>query len=271
MRRMIHRVVPLLVLCVVVTACAVKKRGGSDLTTAPPLGDSSQGALWREPTQLDLTMKQNRDAARWRITFAQGGLLKVDLFDAASGAPAGELILVSGHTLLTRAVNLTRDDVLEYFDDAMLSQQIATALLREAFPAGPTQVAAAHKVNADDVGQSIAAETIHTSRVYYAPWTIRGTARRVDANSVEFDLNFLAQINSSTRKETRQSYAGTWRRDTVQPKLADDFSLLGWSVWRIRVGTRDAGGVSMAGFITTPEARRYQTLGELRAAVRPGP
>lgn len=267
MRQPIHYRILLLTLCVVLSACAVKMRRGGGTAGAPLVEDTAQGALWRQPTRLDLLLKQERSDARWRFLFAGDGMLKLDLLDAASGAPKGELILVSGHLLLTRAVNTTRDDVLEYVEDAMLSQQIATALLQQAFPAGPARVTATHKIKVEDVGQSIAAETIQSSRVYYPPWTLRGNARRVDADSIEYEMTFIARTNSSVNDEVRLVHSGTWRREAVAPMLPDEFSLSGWSAWRIRVGTRAAGGgLSTAGYITTPEGRRYQTIGELRAA-----
>lgn len=271
MRRVIHRVVPLLVFCVAISACALKKRSGTDtdMVIAPSIDDAAQAVLWREPTRLDLTYKHAQGAMRWRMTFAGDGMRRIELLDVATGAPNGELILVDGRTLLTRAVNTARNDVLEIVDDAMLSQQIATALLQQALPTGPAGVSAARKINVEDSGEPISAETSHTSRIFYPPWTVRGSARRIDADRVEFDMAFVAQINSAVYKEARLALAGMWHREAAAPKLPDDFPLSGWSVWRIRIGTRDAGGISTAGYITTPESRRYATLGDLRAATRP--
>ena len=141
-------------------------------------------------------------------------------------------------------------------------------MLQQALPLGPESVASNQRVQVDESNDPIGTETTNTSRYFYPPWKLRGDVRRVNVGSIAFDLQFDAHATgAASARSEKFSLSGLWQQRTPATGIADDFSLAGWSVFRIRMGTRDAGGMTIAAYVTTSDSRRYQTLGELRAAL----
>ena len=143
-------------------------------------------------------------------------------------------------------------------------------LLQQAFPQGPESVISTQRVQVDESDAPVGTETTNTSRYFYPPWKLRGDVRRVAADRIGFDFQFVAASAGAPARSEKYALSGIWQQRTPTPRFADDFSLLGWSVYRIRMGTRDAGGITIAAYVTTADSRHYQTLGELRGALPTG-
>lgn len=257
----------MLILGMMLMSCAIKQRtelSGAEVALATNF--TATGGEWRTPTQLDLVYQQALGTKHYRYVFAAEGMIKLEVLDALTGAAQGELLLVNGHTLLTRGLTAITGDHLELLDEALLDQQITTAVLQHAFMRGPDAVATQQNIALADAGQLISAETTNTARHFYPPWNLRGTLKRIDQESIAFDLTVIARISSAAERDSRYTLKGTWRRMQVAPRFADDFPLADWRVFRIRPGTRNVGDLTIVSYVSTPAARRYQTLGELRIA-----
>jgi hypothetical protein len=249
-------------------ACAAPTQSGPRGADALGLSRTAPSPVWRVPTQLDLALKHGVDISAWRCSYAPDGVVLME--SLATEAVGNALLLVGGHALAVRGAMPPRRDVLEIVDDVMLNQQLATRLLQQGLPQGPESVTSTQHVQVDESSEPVGTETTNTSRNFYPPWKLRGDARRVTADSIAFDLQFDAQASGTAARAEHYSLSGIWQQRTPAPRIADDFSLLGWSIYRIRMGTRDAGGITIASYVTTPDSRRYQTLGELRAALPTG-
>ena len=249
------------VLSAMLAACA----GPQPEPDSPSLSRPAPSSVWRVPTQLDLTIKNGAEVSAWRCTyFPDGTTLMESLAPETAG---GEILLIGGYALAVRGPIPLRRDVLEIVDDVMLNQQLATLLLQQAAPLGPESIAAAHPVLVDESDAPISTETTNTSRYFSAPWRLRGELRRAAAR-MAFDLQFEAYPAGATLRNEKYLLSGIWQQQIPAPRIEESFSLKGWSIYRIRMGTRDAGGgITTAAFVTTPDSRRYQTLGELRAAL----
>ena len=250
----------LAVLSALLAACAAPQREPD----APSESRPAPTALWRVPTQLDLTLKHGTEVSAWRCRYFPDGVTQLEAL--APEAAGGAMLLVGGYALAVRGAIPVRRDVLEIVDDVMLNQQLATLLLQQAAPLGPDSLAAVHPVRVDESDAPISTETTNTSRYFSAPWKLRGELRRV-ASGIAFDLQFDAYPAGATLRNEKYALSGIWQQQTPTARLEDNFSLRGWSIYRIRMGTRDANGITIAAFVTTPDSRRYQTLGELRAAL----
>lgn len=243
-------------------ACAAPGHTGMRDFDARKISRTAPSPAWRVPTQLDFTLKHGTVVSAWRCGFFQDGMVRIQSLAAADG----EFILVGGHALAVRGAVPLQRDVLEIVDDALLNQQLVTRLLQQASPQGPESVTSAQPVRVDEGDDPIGTETTNTARYFYAPWKLHGELRRADAGGIGFDLQFEAHTPSAAASSENFSVAGIWQQRTPVPQLGDDFPLAGWSIFRIRMGTRDAGGITIAGYVTTADSRRYQTLGELRAS-----
>ncbi len=250
----------LVMLSAMLAACAAPQRDSDSSGMSRP----APSPVWRVPTQLDLTLKSGTDVSAWRCSYSPEGTILME--SLATDAAGDALLLVGGHALAVRGAVPLRREVLEIVDDIMLNQQLATRLLQQALPQGPGMVTSTQRVQVDESDAPVDTETTNTSRYFYPPWKLRGEVRRVTADSVAFDLQFDAPIAAAATRVEKFSLSGIWQQRTPAPRLADDFSLVKWSVYRIRMGTRDAGGVTIAAYVTTTDSRNYKTLGELRAA-----
>ena len=245
-------------------ACAAPTHTVPRGADAVELSRTAPSPVWRVPTQLDLTIKHGVEVSAWRCSYSQAGTVLME--SLAADAAGNALLLVGGHALAVRGAVPLRRDLLEFVDDVMLNQQLATGLLQKGLPQGPESVTATQRVQVDESDDPVGAETTNTSRYFYPPWKLRGEMRRATPDSIAFELQFDAHPAAAARTE-RYFLSGLWQQRTPAPRMTDDFSLFGWSIYRIRMGTRDAGGITTAAYVTTPDSRRYQTLGELRAAL----
>jgi hypothetical protein len=244
---------------VIVGGCASPERAGEDGAASEPLSQE-----WRTPTHLTLVFKHGRDVTRWRYTFGSDGVIHLKADDGA----AGEMLLVNGQVLLLRNLSVPAGSELEVFDDAMLKQQAALGLLQQAVRRGPETIKGTQKIDARDRGQPIGAETTNSSLYFYPPWDVRGSLERIAEERLAFRLKFEFSENSPGGKGATAELSGEWRRDKAAPKFGDEFPLEGWEFYRIQMGTRNSGGITVAGYVTRHEAKRYANLGELRAALR---
>lgn len=263
-----RRIVTVAVLGSVLAACAVPDRAGRHAADVAGMSRADPNSAWRAPTHLELTLKHGADVSAWRCSYSPDGTVLLE--SLATDAVGNALLLVGGHALALRGAMPLRRDALDLVDAAMLDQQLATRLLQQASPQGPELVMGPQRVQVDGSDDPVSTETTNTSRYFYPPWSLRGELRRVTANSIGFDLQFNAQPTNATARSEHYSLSGLWQQHTPAPQITDDFSLAGWSVYRIRMGTRDAGGISIASYVTSTDSRRYLTLGELRAALPAG-
>lgn len=253
------------VLSAALAACAGSGTTGSHSADAVELSRPAPHPAWRVPTQLELTLKHGADVSAWRCSYAPDGTVLME--SLAPDAAGRALLLVGGRALATRGALPPRGDAMELVDDVMLNQQLANLLLQQAFLQGPEIVTLTQRVKVDENNDPVGAETTNTARYFYPPWKLRGDVRRVTADSLAFDLQFEAHNPGVSARTEKLSLSGIWQQRTPAAPIADDFSLAGWSVFRIRVGTREAGGITTAAYVTSTDSRRYLNLGELRAAV----
>ena len=256
------------ILSAALAACAAPTHTGPRAADANGLSRTAPSPAWRVPTQLELTFKYGAELSAWRCSYSQDGIVLME--SLAADAAGSALLLVGGRALAVRGAVSLRRDALELVDDVMLNQQLATRLLQQGLPQGPDSVTSAQRVQVDESNEPVGTETTNTSRYFYPPWKLRGEARRVATDSVEFDLQFEAHLAGTAARTEKYMLSGIWQQRTPAPGMADDFSLVGWSIYRIRMGTRDAGGITIASYVTSADSRRYQTLGELRAALPTG-
>lgn len=263
-----YRLVGVTILSVLLVACATPEHAGMRNAGDASLSRSAPNPVWRSPTRLELTLKHGAEVSAWRCSYSPEGAVLIE--SLAADAAGSALLLVNGRALAVRGAIPVQREVLDLVDDVMLNQQLATRLLQQASPLGPELVIAPQPVQVDESGDAISIETTNTTRSYYPPWKLRGQLRRETADSVGFDLQFNAQPAGAATRTEKYALSGIWQQQSPAKQIPDDFSLQGWSVYRIRVGTRSVGDISMAAYVTTPDSRRYQTLGELRSALPVG-
>ena len=254
-----------IILSAALTACAAPSQTGTRGAATAEVSRTAPNPAWLTPAQFDFTLKHASSVSAWRCDFSPSGV--IHLQPLASDAGRTELLLVGGYALAVRGAVPLQRDILELVDEIMLNQQLATRLLQQAAPLGPESVISMQRVRIDDDTEPVGAETTNSARYYYPPWKLRGELRRAGAGSIAFDLQFNAHVPAANMRSEQILISGTWQQNATVAAMSDDFSLAGWSVYRLRMGTRDAGGITIAAYVASADSRRYQTLGELRAAL----
>ncbi len=248
--------------------CEAAKRSSLQDSAAPLPPMVRPGNTWREPTRLELHMRESRSSDDWTFDFSTAGIVHVTAGGDAK-AVNGEMLFIDGQLLLTRQLTLPAGAELDYFDDLILKQQLVVALLDEAFPQGPQAVVGSLLVALDDRGLPVHTETTNTSRVYYPPWSLRAQARREDAETLAVNLTFDTQSRGAGSQRMRMDIEARWSKAVMPLALGDEMPLEQWRAYRLRLGTKSSGGLTVAAWVAVSEARRYRTLGDARRSVTP--
>lgn len=215
-------------------------------------------SMWNSATTMEARLQEGRETTHWIYNLATEGVAHVTL----GGTGGGEMMVVGGKVMLTNDVVFGTRNELDVFDNAMLDQQFVLRLLEAAFPQGPNAIVGSQLVSASDAGQDLRMETTNTARVFSPPWSLRAQVTRKTPDTLGFALAFDGQ---RTGQRVHIEIDGSWTQQIAAKRLTDDFRLENWRAYRIRLGTRQVAGLTTAGWVAMPDARRYRTLGEARA------
>jgi len=137
--------------------------------------------------------------------------------------------------------------------NVMLNQQLAYRVVAE----GPCTRAERASPRRSCAGGMNDTWSVPRRRILSRYFTRLEIARRNAASnpdSIAFELQFDAHPRRRAARTERYFLSGLWQQRTSAPRMADDFSLLGWSIYRIRMGTRDAGGITTAAYVNHPDS-----------------
>jgi hypothetical protein len=221
------------------------------------------GQMWRDVTSLEVRVRGDREPRHWIYNLSTAGINYV----AQGRGGGGEMMLIEGKLLLARGMVFTAGNELDIFDDAMLTQQLVFNLLEVAFPQGPASIQDTLVIAVDERDREIRTETTNTTRVYFTPWNARAQVTRTNPDSLDYFITFDAPPSGPGGRRTRLELEGKWSNMPGTAGLPDDYRLDTWQAYRLRLGTRPSGGITMAVWVATPDSRRYRTLGEARASV----
>lgn len=247
--------------------CEAAKRSSLQ-ESAPPLATAKLGDSWHASTSLEMRLREPRSVDHWVFDSATVGIRRL-LPGGTSASTGGEMLFIEDQLLLVRQINLPVGAELDFVDDLILKHQLVVNLLEAAFPQGPRAVHGSLLVAIDDQGQPIYTETSNTTRVYSPPWTIRARATRTDPETLTYNITFDAQFGGAGNRRARFEIDGRWTKSEAPEALLDDMRLEQWRAYRLRLGTKATGGLTIAAWVAVPDARRYRTLGDARQSVTP--
>jgi hypothetical protein len=205
---------------------------------------------------LDMTDERRKFSASWIFEIADNNDLRVMKKETASGKTIeGEVMIVGGQRMLARGFEVPEGNELGAVDGPVLSMQLALRLLEFALPAGPGSVRTNAPISYRSEAESLALATPSADGGFPAPWEVRGKAERVGDSAIRFDMTFEAAVRSGDGLVPYKiPLKGVWRRERPSPRFDDAMPLEGWSVHRVSV-------------LSSDDMRRYETLGDLRAAL----
>ncbi len=244
----------------------------------PPIGGGAQAkepaSPWADFADYALTVKvpPKGESGTWRIrAFADPGDVLVELdTPGAKGRNRGSVLLVGGQHLVTKGVSLEPGFELDPLDAAIVSLKVLTRLLDAAAPGGPAAVKGKMAVSARDARMPIVATTPTASSRFDAPWSLKGTLARVDADTVSYELEIEAPFGEKGETRARWTFSGKAAGAARSRTLGDGMSLAGWTAYSIGPGTSGKSGHASLRFRATKLPGPFATLKDLRAAAAKG-
>ena len=223
---------------------------------------------WAELADYTLAVKTPEGATgTWKYrAFADASDLALELdTPGPKGRTKGSMLLVGGEAIATRGFEPEKGFEIDPLDVAVLNLKILTQLLDAAMPRGPASVTAKHAVQHRNDKMPLVVSTSTSNAQFGAPWSLKGTVRRVDAASVAFDLEVEASSEAKGGARRRWTFAGTAGGAARDRKLDDSASLAGWSAWRFGPSEMKKGSHATLKFAATKLDGPFATVRDLRA------
>jgi len=226
---------------------------------------------WAELADYTLTVKvpPKGESGTWKYrTFMDPADLALEIdTPAPKGRTKGSLLLVGGQAIAVRGFEPEKGFEIDPLDVAVVYLKTLARLLDATMPQGPGSVKATHAVRFHDDRMPLLVTTSTSSAHFRAPWSVKGTVRRVDTTTVAFDLEVEAAGATKDAPRARWSFAGTAAGTVTGRKLDEATSLAGWSAWRIG-GEPKKGTHTSLKFAATKLDGPFATVRDLRARLK---
>ena len=201
----------------------------------PPIGGpqaKEPASPWADFADYALTVRvpPKGESGTWKIrAYADPADVLVELdTPAARGRNRGTILLLGGQHFAVKGVALEPGFELDPLDAAIVSLKALTRLLDKAVPGGPASVKGKQPVSARDDRTPLEASTPTASTRFGAPWSLKGTVARVDANTVSFELEIEAPFGEKAGARARWHFSGTAAGAARSRHLDDAMSHAGW-------------------------------------------
>jgi len=231
---------------------------------------------WSELADYTLTVKvpPKGDTGTWKIrTFADPSDVVVELdTPAPKGRTRGTIMLVDGQAIVARGFALEPGFEVDPLDAAILNLKVLTRLLDAALPGGPAALKGKRAVNAREEKTPIVASTPSATARFNAPWSLKGSVDRVDADTIAFRLELEAPGGGKPSDRARWTFSGSASGTAKGRVLDSSLSLAGWTAYGIGPAkSSDPKAHSTLRFGATRLPGPFATLKDLRAALSKQP
>jgi hypothetical protein len=239
----------------------------------PPIGGTSARAApspWSEFADYTLTVKvpPKGETGTWKYrTFASPADMVVEI-DApgAKGRSKGSIMLVGGQGIAVKGLALEPGFEVDPLDVAIVNLKVLTRLLDAALPAGPAALKGKQVVDRREDSAPIEAFTPSSTARFAAPWSLKGSLERVDANTVSFRFELEAPGGEKPGERSRWTFAGTASGAQKGRVMEDATNLAGWTAYTLAPPKSDKSKAHTAlRFGATRLAGPHATLKDLRA------
>ena len=182
----------------------------------------------------------------------------------------GRIMVVSGRVLASHDLDLEAGYEIDTLDSAVLSLSLVRELLQCAFPAGPDSIDAVDAAQYSEQVNPIRVGTPSASGQFPAPWSVEARVRRLNGEALSYALSFTYFAGPEADNQARMSLSGTWQQGGSVAEFSDAMDLSDWKVHRIGPIARTSGNSTILDFGADPVPKRFDTLGNLRAAIAAG-
>lgn len=245
----------------------------------PPIGGAQAKAPpspWSELADYTLTLKAppKGDTGTWKYrTFESPADMVVDLdTPGPKGRSKGSVMLVGGQAIAVKGLALEPGFEVDALDVAIVNLKILTRLLDAAVPGGPAALKGRQAIDKREAREAIEAFTPSSSARFAAPWTLKGSVERTDANTVSFRLELDAPGGDKPGDRARWTFTGTAGGSQKGRVLDDATALSGWTAYLLSPPKNAKGQAHTSlRFGTTKLDGPHATLRDLRATLAKNP
>jgi hypothetical protein len=224
------------------------------------IGDiCASGSLWYEFTRVRIEPLEKSGIAT-TMTLHPHHEFSLDIGAGGGRGTQGKIIVIAGRAMLMRGVPHEKGYEIDALDGPVLMNQLAMTLLDQAFPKGPASVITTHKVRIAQKTRAIRIATASASARFEPPWTLTGAVQRADGR-IRYDLRFTSGSSSGVKSF---QVAGYWVKESSLPPVAEQMSLVGWTLhWLGQMTTTSEQG-TMLDYAAKPASGHWKDVAALR-------
>ena len=221
-------------------ACLALWLTGSQLASA----QIEKGTLWRDAvvTELDVDFGAGFHA-RWRFHRCDCGDLQVTVEQIApDDMLTGELLMVDGQVLLSKGFKQQGVDIEPLIQAPSLMLQLAYELLNKSQPKGPEAVKRKQAWDKTEKKKDFHLDTGLATGTFAAPWEVKGSGWKTDADHIRFELLFQFAISAPGQpvEKSSISFSGDLDFNKQEFPYAETDSLEGWRMQWISLNERES-------------------------------
>ena len=216
------------------------------LLTVPQLANAQidNGTLWRDAvvTELDVDFGAGFHA-RWRYHRCDCGDLQVTVEQIApDDMLTGELLMVDGQVLLAKGFKQQGVDIEPLIQAPSLMLQLVYELLNKSQPEGPAVVKHKQKWDEIEKKKDFHLDTGLATGAFAAPWEVKGSGWRTDADHIRFELHFQFNVSvpGGPVENSSIKFSGDLNFTEHEFPYAETDSLEGWRVQWISLNERES-------------------------------
>lgn len=233
---------------------------------------ATPSSAWAEMADYTVTVKAppKGETGTWKFrAFADASDLFLELdTPAAKGRTKGAMMLLGGEAIAARGFEPEKGFEIDPLDVAVLNLKVVTRLLDLTMPQGPGAVKSRHPVQYRNDKLPLVASTSTSNATFRAPWSVKGSVRRVDAATVAFDFEVEAPGGEGQPARLRWAFSGTAAGSAKERKMDEATSLAGWSAWRLGPGEKKKDSHATLRFAATKLDGSFATVRDLRARLK---
>ena len=162
--------------------------------------------------------------------------------------------------MLVKGLQPERGHETDLLDTAGLNSRLLLTLLSKGLPDGPPASGQTRNISVTEPKEPIRVATASTSRVYRAPWSVKGSVTSVSESAVNYSLDLELEQGQIPTVHLE----GTVSNPREPLKLPDTMSLSGWRVHKISPYREQTSIGTVLNYGAKEEQVSARTLGELR-------
>jgi hypothetical protein len=217
-------------------------------------GTSKHAALcaegrWARFAHLKLDVRVGAFTGTYTLEHTGSGEVHGTSLERMDGkTQAGEAVVVGEDSFAfrSRRTAANPDDMLDQIlTSPLVFSELVAILVEAALPEGPESIVRTHAVKAGEASRFILTQAPGGTVLYGPPWTVTGSMRKGDADTLAFELEFrfrpVDEAGRAARSGTETArLSGAVRYAALRERLPDTFDLVGWKLVRAGAVLGDA-------------------------------